>query len=66
MKSKTIIEYEEEVELCPDCLVECDRGSNDIDSYSECPKCEKSDFVGKWRPLEAKKQQITKYIYLCK
>lgn len=48
--------FEEEVKLCPNCLVECDYGSNDWDSFYTCPECEGCNFNDlNWQPLEAKK-----------
>ena len=59
------VEYSETIEICPDCLVECEQGSNDIDSFYICPRCKKDDFQGDIRTKGAVKESVTR-IYIFK
>lgn len=65
---KKVIEYttyEEDIYICPDCLAQCDYGSNDIDGYYQCRECEKTDFTGDIHVREAKliTETLTYYDY---
>lgn len=61
---KTILVFEgsksfDEIEICDKCLVECMANQNDHDSWHECPKCGKENYIGKLKTISAKK--ITSY-----
>lgn len=59
---KEDIYYSEEIVLCKDCLIEVEQHENDWDSFEHCPGCDKDNFTGNLKTIEATKQQITRVV----
>lgn len=51
--------YEEDVQIHPECMAECDYGENDWDGYYICTSCEKTDFQGEIKTTEGKKKTVS-------
>lgn len=49
---------DEDIYLCKDCLVEVEYNETDIDSYFECPSCNKENFTWNLEIVNAKKIKI--------
>lgn len=45
----------DDIVVCKKCLIECDYGQNDWDSFYTCSNCGKSTFIGELKTLDAQK-----------